>query len=70
MSVEPDLSQVLPISPILAFDSEVKAFIAEENQKVVAAYKRARNSVTAEAIVGQMVDVTPSAEVVDDELPF
>jgi len=76
LEVVPDLTNVLPISPILQFDREVQEWILGENKKILEKHLQANkyankdvsNAASIADHVANMVDVTPNG--LEDELPF
>lgn len=74
MTVEPDMSQILPIAPILTFDAEVVKLIQDSNNYVLSAYKKNRvNSVEngfEASAKSSMADVTSKPHMDDSEIPF
>ncbi len=75
MTVEPDMSELLPITPILQYDAAVLDYIRESNNAVLTAHTKNRGSkaedTIAASVVAKMVDVTPKKVVLDDdEIPF
>lgn len=65
----PDMSQVLPITPILGFDKEIVEFIRETNHNVLEQHKAARNKL--EDSSGGVTAKVIHAEIFDDsQLPF
>lgn len=62
VKITPDLSEPLPIAPILAYDAEIQEFIKEENLRVLEEHKQNKVS-TGLAKSANTIEI-------DDELPF
>ncbi len=76
IKVTPDMSEILPITPILAFDSAVMEYIREINHQVVEAHKKNRAKLEDKELTKQHVAIAKAgsnAKVIlpdDDEIPF
>lgn len=68
IKVTPDMSQVLPITPILAFDGSVMDYIRDTNHQVLEQHKKNRAKLDNKT-AGDGARVI-NAALLDDELPF
>lgn len=68
INVTPDLSKVLPISPILAYDKEVSEFIKASNENVIQQFKQNAGRKVEDTLVETATK--PTAFDIDDDLPF
>jgi len=69
IEVTPEVSTPLPLTPILEYDKVVQDFVAEENRKVVAAFKQANDALVDDAFIDAN-STTIAVEDDDDDLPF
>jgi len=71
VSIAPDMSQVLPIMPILEYDAAVLEYIKSSNEEVMTSYKRNSGNKFGDTMAENMKNVTPEyTDVTDDEMPF
>lgn len=80
LDVAPDLSETLPISPILQFDREMLEWVSGENKKILEKHLQARKyaggdvgnaaGIADEFDDSQLKDVTPNPRDLDDQIPF
>lgn len=76
LKVTPDMSKVLPLTPIMAFDKEIVELMAADNARVVQQHKGNRNKVAErtmakEASAGITATILPPIDKdLNDELPF
>ena len=69
INVTPDLSKVLPISPILAYDAEIKDFIGATNDNIIRQFKQNAGRKAENTLVETASASMPSIDI-DDDLPF
>lgn len=68
IKVVPDMSQVLPISPILAYNAEVNEYIKATNESIIRQFKQNAGRKAEDVLVESVTAET--AEAFDDSLPF
>lgn len=68
INVTPDLSKVLPISPILAYDKEIGEYIKASNENVIRQFKQN----AGRKVEDTLVEASTKHEIFtpDDDLPF
>lgn len=69
IKVTPDMSQTLPLKPILAYDAEVQEYINTTNLDVISSYKKNASKNTEDKFIAANA-TTIEASSDDDELPF
>lgn len=73
IKIEPDMSKVLPITPIIAFDKAIVDYIKESNSQVMVDHRKAKGEAMGTALASDAKGRMIEAEVLppeDDELPF
>lgn len=68
INVTPDLSKVLPISPILAYDKEIGEFIKATNDAVIRQFKQNAGRKVEDTLVE--ANTNSSVLDIDEDLPF
>lgn len=69
IKVVPDMSKVLPISPILAYNAEVNTYIKATNENIISQFKQNAGRKSEDILVSSVTAIN-EADIFDDTLPF
>jgi len=69
IKINPDMSERLPIAPILAYDAEINDYITESNLAVISSHRKNQASEAGDKLTTINAKVV-SATLSDDDLPF
>lgn len=74
IKIEPDMSKVLPVTSIIAYDKAIVEYIQEANSEVMRDHKKARGEAVGQVLAsdakGRLLEAEILPPVDDEELPF